>query len=145
MDATALGNALAPVNAALNSTATLCLLAGFWFIRRRQVHRHRAAMLSAVGASALFLVFYVTRFALTGTHSFAGQGFARTAYLSILFSHMVLAVVVVPLVLRLLFLASRARFREHARLARWTYPIWLYVSVTGIVVYTLLYHVYGYE
>jgi uncharacterized membrane protein YozB (DUF420 family) len=143
MDAQALGNALAPVNATLNLTATLCLLAGYVFIRRRQIRRHRAAMLSAVGASGLFLVFYVTRFALTGTHTFAGEGIARTAYLGILFSHMVLAVLVVPLVLRLLFLAHGERFVEHARLARWTYPVWLYVSLTGIVVYVLLYHVYG--
>jgi putative membrane protein len=145
MDAGALGNALAPVNATLNLTATLCLLAGFVFIRRRDIRRHRAAMLGAVGASALFLVFYVTRFALTGTHTFAGEGVARTVYLSVLFSHMVLAVVVLPLVLRLLFLAGRRRFKDHARLARWTYPIWLYVSVTGIAVYVLLYHVFGYR
>jgi putative membrane protein len=145
MDAGALGNALAPVNATLNLTATLCLLAGFVFIRRRDIRRHRAAMLGAVGASALFLVFYVTRFALTGTHTFAGEGVARTVYLSVLFSHMVLAVVVLPLVLRLLFLAGRRRFKDHARLARWTFPIWLYVSVTGIAVYVLLYHVFGYR
>jgi putative membrane protein len=145
MDPRALGDALAPVNATLNLTATLCLLAGFVFIRRRDIRRHRAAMLGAVGASALFLVFYVTRFALTGTHTFAGEGVARTIYLSVLFSHMVLAVVVLPLVLRLLFLAGRRRFKDHARLARWTYPIWLYVSVTGIAVYVLLYHVFGYR
>jgi putative membrane protein len=145
MDPRALGDALAPVNATLNLTATLCLLAGFVFIRRRDIRRHRAAMLGAVGASALFLVFYVTRFALTGTHTFAGEGVARTVYLSVLFSHMVLAVVVLPLVLRLLFLAGRRRFKDHARLARWTYPIWLYVSVTGIAVYVLLYHVFGYR
>ena len=145
MDPRALGDALAPVNATLNLIATLCLLAGFVFIRRRDIRRHRAAMLGAVGASALFLVFYVTRFALTGTHTFAGEGVARTVYLSVLFSHMVLAVVVLPLVLRLLFLAGRRRFKDHARLARWTYPIWLYVSVTGIAVYVLLYHVFGYR
>lgn len=143
-NAQVLGDALAPVNAVLNLTATLCLLAGFVFIKRRQIVRHRAAMLAAVGASALFLVFYVTRFALTGTHTFAGTGLARTVYLGILFSHMVLAVIVVPLVLRLLYLARAERFVEHARLARWTFPTWLYVSVTGIVVYVLLYHVYGY-
>lgn len=144
MDAQALGDLLAPVNATLNATATVCLLVGFAFIRARRIEAHRKAMLAAVGASALFLVFYLTRFALTGTHEFAGTGTARTVYLSILFSHMVLAVVVVPLVLRLLHLARRERFTEHRRLARWTYPIWLYVSITGIVVYALLYHVYGY-
>ncbi len=144
MDPQAIGDFLAPVNATLNATSTAFLLAGFGFIRQRRIDAHRKAMLGAVTASVLFLVFYVTRFSLTGTHEFAGTGTARTVYLTILFSHMVLAVVVVPLVLRLLFLASRERFSEHRRLARWTYPIWLYVSVTGIVVYVLLYHVYGY-
>ncbi len=101
-------------------------------------------MLGAVSASGLFLVLYVIRFSLTGTHRFAGEGLAKTFYLGILFSHMILAVVVLPMVLRLLFLAGRERFDEHRRLARWTFPIWLYVSVTGLLVYALLYHVYGY-
>lgn len=144
MEAEALGRILAPLNATLNLASALFLVAGFTFIRRGRVERHRASMLGAVSASALFLVFYVTRFALTGTHRFAGEGLARTIYLGILFSHMVLAVVIVPLVLRLLYLAWRERFREHRRLARWTFPAWLYVSVTGIVVYVLLYHIYGY-
>lgn len=145
MDAETLGSLIAPLNAALNFTATCFLVAGFVFIRRRQAHRHRTAMIGAVAASALFLVFYLTRFSLTGTHRFAGEGLARTAYLGILFSHMVLAVVVVPLVLRLLYLVRKRRFRDHARWARWTYPIWLYVSVTGIVVYVMLYHVWGWQ
>lgn len=144
MSAQALGNLLAPVNAGLNLTSTLCLLAGFWFIRKRDLHRHRGAMVGAVAASGLFLVFYLLRFSLTGTHRFAGEGLARTVYLSILFSHMILAVIIVPLVLRLLYLVWKRRFGAHARLARWTFPLWLYVSVTGLVVYVLLYHVYGY-
>ena len=101
-------------------------------------------MLGAVTASSLFLVFYLLRYSLTGTHRFAGEGLARVAYLSILFSHMVLAVVTVPLVLTLLFLVSRSRFEAHARLARWTFPVWLYVSVSGLVVFLMLYQVYGY-
>lgn len=145
MDAETLGGILAPLNASLNFASFTFLLAGFVFIRRRDVHRHRAAMIGAVSTSALFLVFYVTRFSLTGTHRFAGTGVARTIYLTILFSHMVLAVVVIPLVLRLLWLVAHRRFRAHARLARWTYPVWIYVSVTGIAVYVLLYHVYGYS
>jgi len=144
VDAQALGDFLAPVNATLNATSTAFLLAGFAFIRARRLDAHRKAMLGAVSASVLFLIFYVTRFTLTGSHQFAGTGTARSVYMAILFSHMVLAVIVAPLVLRLLFLASRERFPEHRRLARWTFPIWLYVSVTGIVVYVLLYHVYGY-
>lgn len=144
MNLEAVGNLLAPVNATLNLASTLFLLAGFVFIKRREVRRHRWAMTGAVAASALFLVFYLMRFSMTGAHRFAGEGVARIAYLTILFSHMILAVVVVPLVLRLLYLVAKGRFHAHSRLARWTYPIWLYVSVTGLVVYLLLYHVYGY-
>jgi putative membrane protein len=144
MNAETLGNALAPVNAALNLTSTLCLLAGFGFIKRNKVRRHMQAMLGAVVASALFLVFYLTRFYLTGTHRFAGEGMARLLYLGVLFSHMVLAVVIVPMILGLLYLAWNSRFNAHARLARWTFPLWLYVSVSGLAVYVLLYHVYGY-
>jgi putative membrane protein len=143
--AEAIGGFLAPLNATLNLASFCLLVAGFVFIRRKDVHRHRVAMTGALVASALFLVFYITRFSLTGTHRFAGSGAARTAYLTILFSHMTLAVLVVPLVLRLLWLVRHRRFRAHARLARWTYPVWVYVSLTGIVVYLLLYHVYGYE
>ncbi len=145
MTAEALGDLLAPVNAALNLCSTVLLISGFYFIRTGRKRRHQGAMLGAVTASALFLVFYLTRYSLTGTHEFAGEGLARTIYLVILFSHMVLAAAVVPLVLRLLFLVWRERFDAHARLARWTFPIWLYVSVTGLVVYLLLYHVYGYR
>ena len=144
MDAEALGNFLAPVNASLNLLCTTFLLAGFVFIRARNIPRHRLCMISAACSSALFLVFYVIRFSLTGSHAFAGEATARVVYLTILFSHMVLAVVVAPLIIRLLFLASRQRFDEHARLARWTFPTWLYVSVTGLAVYVMLYHVYGY-
>lgn len=144
MDATALGEMIAPLNAALNFTSFACLTLGFVFIRRGNREAHRKAMLGAVSASVVFLVFYVVRFSLTGTHRFAGEGVARTAYLAILASHSLLAVVVVPLVLRLLYLAFKERFTEHRRLARWTFPIWMYVSVTGIVVYLMLYQVYGY-
>jgi len=138
------GDVLALVNASLNATSALALTVGWIFIKRRRLRLHRRAMITAVSASALFLVFYVTRVALTGTHRFAGVGASKVVYLSILFSHMTLAVVVVPLVLRLLWLVRHRRFRDHARLARWTFPIWGYVSVTGLVVYLLLYQVYGY-
>jgi uncharacterized membrane protein YozB (DUF420 family) len=138
------GDLLAAINASLNATSAIALATGFFFIRRRVIDKHRRAMLTAVGASGLFLVFYVTRVALTGTHQFAGEGAAKTAYLGILFSHMVLAVVVLPLVLRLLYLVRKRRFEEHARLARWVFPVWAYVSVTGLLVYLLLYQVYGY-
>ncbi len=141
MTAEVLGNALASVNGALNLTSALFLLAGFRYIRRGDARRHRRSMLGAVTASGLFLVFYVTRFSLTGTHEFTGPEGLRPVYLAILFSHMVLAVAVLPLVIRLLHLARHRRFDTHRRLARWTFPLWLYVSITGLVVYVMLYHV----
>ncbi|HET9948331.1 MAG TPA: DUF420 domain-containing protein [Longimicrobiales bacterium] len=144
MDPTALGDSLAVVNALLNATSAVALATGFALIRRRVVRGHRRAMTLAIAASALFLVFYVARVGLTGTHQFAGVGAARVVYLSVLFSHMVLAVVVVPLVLRLIWLVRRRRFHDHARLARWVFPVWAYVSVTGLLVYLLLYRIYGY-
>ena len=144
MGAEALGNLLAPVNAGLNFLSACFLVAGFVYIKRGRIDRHRAMMLSAVASSGLFLIFYVTRFALTGTHRFAGEGGARVFYLSLLFSHMILAALLAPMVLRLLYLALKDRFEDHRRLARWTWPIWMYVSVTGLTVYVMLYHVYGY-
>jgi putative membrane protein len=144
MSTEALGNFLAPVNAVLNLTSTICLLAGFAYIKRKKTRHHMRAMLGAVTASSLFLVFYLARYSLTGTHRFAGEGWAKALYLSVLFTHMILAVVIVPLILRLLYLAWKSRFDSHARLARWAFPIWLYVSVSGLLVYLFLYHVYGY-
>ena len=141
MNIEAIGSALATFNAALNLTSAVLLLAGLRFILRKDITRHRRCMLGAVGSSALFLVLYVIRFSLTGTHPFPGPDSVRPYYLAILFSHMILAVVILPLVLRLLFLASRERFDAHRRLARWTFPVWLYVSLTGLVVYLMLYRV----
>ncbi len=135
-----IGNALAPVNALLNTSSTVLLIVGYLAIRRKNVPVHRASMVGAFGASCVFLVGYLTRFALTGSHRFPDLGWVRTAYLVILFSHMVLAVVTVPLVLRTLFLAYKKRFEAHRKIARITYPIWLYVSLTGVVVYLMLYH-----
>ncbi len=138
-----LGEALARLNAGLNLTSAVLLLVGLHAIRGRRVRRHRVAMLGAVGASTLFLVSYLLRLSLTGTHRFQGEGLLRTAYLALLLSHMVLAAAVVPLVLRLLHLVLRRRFHAHGRLARWTLPVWLYVAVTGFVVYLLLYELPG--
>jgi putative membrane protein len=145
MDLSSLGDTLAAVNASLNATSAVALFSGFYFVRRRSLHAHRKAMTIAFSASGLFLVFYVTRVVLTGIHEFAGEGTAKLVYLSILFSHITLAVLVVPLAIRLLYLVRQRRFRDHARLARWAFPIWAYVSVTGLVVYVLLYQVYGYK
>ena len=145
MERTQIGDLLALVNAGLNATSAVALFTGYVLIRRRKIRSHKRAMVTALAASVLFLVFYLTRVAFTGTHQFAGQGPFRTLYLSVLFSHMVLAVAVVPLVIRLLWLVSRRRFRAHARLARWTFPVWAYVSITGLAVYLMLYQVFGYR
>jgi uncharacterized membrane protein YozB (DUF420 family) len=135
------GDLLAKVNATLNSTSTLLLLAGYVTVKRRQLVAHKWCMIGAFVASAVFLIGYLTRFYLTGSHRFPDVGVVRLVYLAILFSHMILAVVTVPLVIRSLFLAYKKRFVEHRKIARVTFPIWLYVSVTGVVVYAMLYHV----
>lgn len=141
MTVEAFGAGLAAVNAFLNLSSATLLLAGLRFVRRRDLARHRNCMIGAVTAAALFLVLYVVRFSLTGTHRFEGPAPLRAVYLSILFSHMTLAVVILPMIGRLLYLIRRRRFKAHAKLARWTFPMWLYVSVTGLVVYAMLYHV----
>lgn len=135
-----IGNALAPINALLNSTSTVLLLVGFFAVKAKKIQTHRASMLGAFIASSVFLVGYLARFALTGSHRFPELGWVRTLYLTILISHMLLALVTVPLVFRTLFLAWRKRFDEHRKIARFTYPIWLYVSFTGVIVYLMLYH-----
>lgn len=145
MDRTQIGDALAMVNAMLNASSAVALFSGFVFIKRRRAHLHRTAMATALAASVTFLAFYLTRVAFTGTHTFAGEGAARTVYLSVLFSHMILAVAIVPLVIRLVWLVRHRRFRDHARLARLTFPVWAYVSLSGLAVYVLLYQVYGYR
>jgi putative membrane protein len=143
MTAAELGDLLARVNAGLNGTSFVLLLAGFAFVRARRLEAHRKAMQGAFVASVVFLLSYVTRFALTGSHRFAGTGPLKAFYLAVLFSHMVLAVVTVPLVLRALWLARQDRREEHRRIARFTFPVWSYVSLTGVLVYVLLYHVGG--
>ena len=129
------------LNAALNATSTVFLVAGFAAIRRRQIALHRSCMIAAVSASALFLVSYLIRYALTGSHPYPGDGWDRTVYLVILGTHSVLAMVVLPLVLRALWLARKKRFQDHRRVARVLWPIWIYVSVTGVLVYVFLYHI----
>jgi putative membrane protein len=136
-----LADVLPTANAVLNSASATLLVLGFVAIRRGDLRRHRALMLAAVGCSVLFLVSYVTRIALTGTHRFPGDGALRAAYLAILGTHTILAALAGPLVLRTLFLALKDRFPAHRRIARATLPVWLYVSVTGVVVYVMLYHV----
>ena len=134
-----IGDTLAGVNATLNGTCAVLLLSGRVAIARRRVRTHRAFMVAAFVASCVFLVSYLTRVALTGTHKDPHTGLVHVTYLFVLFTHMTLAMVVVPLVLRSLWLAYKARFAAHARIARLTFPVWLYVSVTGVVVYLMLY------
>lgn len=127
------------LNAVLNATSAVLLCIGFWAIRSQRRTLHRSCMQGAVAVSALFLVSYTARVLLTGTHRFQGAGWEKVAYLSILVSHMTLAMAALPLVLATLFLALRTRFTSHRRLARWTFPIWMYVSITGVLVYLMLY------
>jgi len=133
---------LPAVNAALNSLCTILLLSGFGFIRARRIAAHRRCMWAALITSILFLVSYLTYHAQVGSTGFAGQGWIRPVYFTILVSHTILAAVIVPMVLVTLRLAVRERFDRHRKLARWTLPVWLYVSVTGVVIYVLLYHAF---
>ena len=130
------------LNAALNATSFLLLVAAFVQIRRGNVAGHRRLMLSALAVSGLFLVSYVIYHANYGSVRFQGQGTVRTVYFVILITHVVLAAAIVPLVVVTVTRALRGDFARHRRVARWTYPLWLYVSVTGVVVYLMLYHLY---
>lgn len=127
------------INAMLNGTSAVFLIAGYVAIRGKRVELHRRCMVTAVSTSGLFLVSYVIRFATTGSHPYPGDGLDRTFYLAVLMSHMVLATALVPLVPMTLARGLRAQFVRHRRIARWTWPIWIYVSITGVVVYLMLY------
>jgi len=131
---------LPAVNATLNAIAAVLLLIGYREIRRGRMERHRAAMIAACATSTLFLISYVTYHAQAGSRPFTGQGPVRILYFTILISHILLAAAILPLALITLTRALRERFDRHAALARWTLPIWLYVSVTGVAVYFMLYH-----
>jgi putative membrane protein len=136
---------LPKLNAAFNASSGVCIVCGLLAIKRKQRTTHQRFMLAACTASTLFLIGYATRVLMQGTHTFAGHGLVRAVYLAILISHMTLAACVLPLVLRTVFLAQFARrYDSHKRIARITFPIWLYVSVTGVVVYVMLYHFPGY-
>ncbi len=132
--------ALPALNAALNATCAALLVAGWMAIKRRRIAVHRACMLAACVASALFLVSYVVYHALAGSRPFTGQGWIRAVYFPLLISHVVLAAVMVPFVLTTVYRALAGQYARHVPLARRTLPVWLYVSVTGVLVYVLLYH-----
>lgn len=127
------------VNAALNAVAATLLSAGYVLIRTGRVAQHRACMLAAFGASTLFLASYVVYHLEVGSVPFTREGPIRVVYFAVLISHVVLAALIPPLAIVTLLRALRGRFAAHAALARWTLPIWLYVSVTGVAVYWMLY------
>lgn len=131
---------LPAVDATLNAASAILLILGFFFIRRKNVRAHMTCMLSAFATSTLFLGCYLTYHLQHGTTRFQGEGAIRSLYFALLGSHTVLAAVIVPLALTTLYRAWRKRFDRHKRIARWTLPLWLYVSVTGVVVYWMLYH-----
>ena|SRR5690349_21440727 len=130
---------LSTLNAFLNFTAAVLIGAGLYFIKRKDIRSHKFCMLSALVVSGLFLISYVIYHANVGSVPFQKQGWVRPVYFFILITHVTLAVVVLPMVLRTAFLGMRNRFREHVRIARWTFPIWMYVSITGVIVYLMLY------
>ena len=134
--------ALPTVNATLNAIAAVLLICGFVMIKRGRIQTHRRFMLSAFATSALFLVSYVIYHANVGSKPFPGQGPIRVVYLTILFTHIVLAAVILPMALVTASRGLRARFDWHVPLARWTLPLWMYVSVTGVVIYLMLYQMY---
>ncbi len=132
---------LPTINAVLNASAAVLLACGYAMIRRRRIAAHRACMLGAFTASVLFLTCYTIYHAQTGSHAFAGRGLARAIYLPLLASHIVLAAVILPMAILTLTRALRAHYTRHRQIARWTLPLWLYVSVTGVVIYVMLYRI----
>ena len=131
---------LPALNAALNGISALLLASGYLCIRRQRVTAHKVCMGSAFVTSTLFLISYLTYHYHVGSVPFGGRGWIRAAYFTILISHTILAATIVPLALVTLSRALQGRFSKHVRVARWTLPLWLYVSVTGVVVYWMLYH-----
>jgi len=133
---------LPTVNAILNGTSAVLITVGYILIRQKKVAAHRAFMVAAFITSTLFLISYLYYHYNHGSQRFVGVGPIRKIYLTILLTHTVLAVVIVPLVLTSLYRAWRGRFDKHVTVARWAFPLWLYVSVTGVIVYWMLYHLY---
>jgi uncharacterized membrane protein YozB (DUF420 family) len=130
------------LNAILNATSAVLLVIGYLLIRRRKITAHRNCVIAALVASTVFLASYLTYHYYHGTTRFKGEGFVRPVYFVILFTHTILAVVIVPFIAVTLLRAARGDFARHLLIARWTFPMWLYVSVTGVVVYLMLYQLY---
>lgn len=136
---------LTHVNAALNAATIVFLGMGLWFILRGDRRRHRATMLAALAVSAMFLVTYLIYHFNAGLAKFGGEGAIRPIYFSILILHVVAAVVITPLVPVTVFRALSGRYDRHRKIARWTWPLWMYVAVSGVVVYVMAVHVYPYQ
>jgi len=130
------------LNATLNASSFVLLSSGYYFIKRKRVHAHRNCQLAALTASVVFLISYIVYHAHHGATRFTGQGIARPIYFTILITHTFLAAVIVPFVIITARRALRGDFARHRAIARWTLPMWLYVSITGVVVYLMLYHLY---
>lgn len=130
------------LNATLNSLSALLLITGYIFIRKGNVAAHHRCMIAAFAASVVFLSSYLTYHAFHGSTKFTGVGWVRPVYFTILLTHTVLAAVVAPMAVVTLIRALREKFDKHRRIARWTFPVWLYVSVTGVIVYLMLYQIY---
>ena len=130
---------LPEVNATLNAIAASLLTIGYIYIRRGHPQEHRLCMIAAFATSALFLASYLVYHFNVGSVAFTGQGTIRTVYFTILISHIILAIAILPMAIVTLLRALRGQFESHRRLAKWTLPLWLYVSVTGVVVYWMLY------
>lgn len=130
---------LPTVNATLNALSGAFLLVGYVFIRRRQITAHRNAMLGAFASSTLFLISYLVYHAEVGSRPFGGQGAIRLVYFAILITHVILAAVILPMAIVTLSRGLRGRYDAHKRIAKWTFPTWMYVSVTGVIVYVMLY------
>jgi uncharacterized membrane protein YozB (DUF420 family) len=133
---------LPAVNAALNAISACLLAAGYAFMKRRRIPAHRACMIAAFTTSCLFLISYLVYHAHAGSRPFPGHGPVRLLYFAILISHVLLAAVIVPLALITLRRGLRLDVKRHRRIARWTWPLWMYVSVTGVVIYLMLYRMY---
>ena len=131
---------LPALNAALNLTSAILLGTGYYFIRKRNIPAHRACMVAALFMSTAFLTSYLIYHANVGSRPFQGQGVVRVAYFTILITHVVLAATILPLALTTTARGLMAQYDRHVRIARWTLPVWLYVSVTGVLVYVVLYH-----
>lgn len=136
-------NIFPALNASLNGASALLITCGRLLIRKKKIRLHRACMIAAVVTSSLFLISYLYYHAHVRSVHFPGQGWVRPVYFTILISHTLLAATVVPLVILSLSYGLREKFDRHRRIARWTFPVWLYVSITGVVVYIMLYQIYG--